>query len=178
MIATAGQLRQPLTGASRDLVEGGVVDLGARLFDPSLDIAVHGKPAPSMIVVFSLSTVTRLARPRSSSFTESSRMPVSSMMALPPVRIAISSSMDLRRSPKPGAFTAQTMSVPRSLLTTSVASASPSTSSEISSSGLPTRTICSRSGRLPSFMLAIFFSRIRMYGSSRTHSMRSASVTK
>ena len=41
-----------------------------------------------MMVVLSLSTVTRLARPRSSSWTPSSLMPVSSMMALPPVRIA------------------------------------------------------------------------------------------
>ncbi len=88
-------------------------------------------------------------------------MPVSSMMALPPVRIEMSSSMALRRSPKPGAFTAQTLSVPRSLLTTSVASASPSTSSAINSSGLPARAICSSSGSR-SFMLPIFFSWIRM----------------
>ena len=58
-------------------------------------------------------------------------------MAWPPVRMAMSSSIALRRSPKPGAFTAQTCSVPRSLLTTSVASASPSTSSAMISSGLP-----------------------------------------
>ena len=88
-------------------------------------------------------------------------MPVSSMMALPPVRIEMSSSIALRRSPKPGAFTAQAFSVPRSLLTTSVASASPSTSSAITSSGLPARAICSRSGSR-SFMLLIFFSWIRM----------------
>ena len=41
----------------------------------------------------------------------------------------MSCSMALRRSPKPGAFTAATLRPPRSLLTTSVASASPSTSS-------------------------------------------------
>src|ERR1700716_1547758 len=94
-----------------------------------------------MIVVLSLSTVTRLALPRSSSLTLSSLMPVSSMIALPPVRIEISSSSALRRSPKPGALTAQALSVPRSLLTTSVARASPSTSSEITSSGLPARNL-------------------------------------
>ena len=49
----------------------------------------------------------------------------------------MSSSMALRRSPKPGALTAQTLSVPRSLLTTSVARASPSMSSAMMSSGLP-----------------------------------------
>ena len=41
----------------------------------------------------------------------------------------MSRSISLRRSPKPGALTASTLIVPRSLLTTSVASASPSTSS-------------------------------------------------
>ena len=41
----------------------------------------------------------------------------------------MSCSMALRRSPKPGALTAATLRPPRSLLTTSVASASPSTSS-------------------------------------------------
>ncbi len=49
----------------------------------------------------------------------------------------MSSSMALRRSPKPGALTAATLRPPRSLLTTSVASASPSTSSATMSSGLP-----------------------------------------
>jgi hypothetical protein len=43
--------------------------------------------------------------------------------------------MALRRSPKPGAFTAATLSTPLRLLTTSVANASPSTSSAMISSG-------------------------------------------
>ena len=58
----------------------------------------------------------------------------------------MSSSMALRRSPKPGALTAATFRPPRSLLTTSVASASPSTSSETMSSGLPVCTTASSSG--------------------------------
>ena len=58
-------------------------------------------------------------------------------MTVPPVRIAMSSSIALRRSPKPGAFTAAALSPPRSLLTTSVARASPSTSSAMINSGLP-----------------------------------------
>ena len=49
----------------------------------------------------------------------------------------MSSSIALRRSPKPGAFTATHASVPRSLLTTSVASASPSTSSAMRSERAP-----------------------------------------
>ena len=69
--------------------------------------------------------------------TFSSLMPRSSLISVPPVRTAMSPSMALRRSPKPGALTAQTLSTPRSLLTTSAARASPSTSSAMISSGLP-----------------------------------------
>ncbi len=49
----------------------------------------------------------------------------------------MSCSIALRRSPKPGALTAADLNVPRILLTTSVASASPSTSSATITSGLP-----------------------------------------
>ena len=55
----------------------------------------------------------------------------------PPVRIAISSSIAFLLSPKPGAFTATTFNPPLNLLTTKVAKASPSTSSEIIIKGLP-----------------------------------------
>ena len=89
---------------------------------------------------------TRLARPSMSSVTFSSLMPRSSEITWPPVRTAMSSSMALRRSPKPGALTAATFRPPRSLLTTSVASASPSTSSAMISSGLPVCTTASSSG--------------------------------
>ena len=89
----------------------------------------------------------------------------------------MSSSMALRRSPKPGAFTAATCSVPRSLFTTSVARASPSMSSAMISSGLPMRATCSSTGSR-SFMELIFFSWIRIIGFSSTTSMRSGSVTK
>ena len=46
-------------------------------------------------------------------------------------------SIALRRSPKPGALTATLLNVPRILLTTSVARASPSTSSATMTSALP-----------------------------------------
>ena len=82
-------------------------------------------------------------------------------MHLPPVRIAMSCSMALRRSPNPGAFTAETCRVPRSLFTTRVARASPSTSSAMISSGRPSFATCSRIGSR-SFMFEIFFSWIRM----------------
>jgi hypothetical protein len=72
-----------------------------------------------------------------SSVAFSSVRPVSSEITVAPVRMAMSSSMALRRSPKPGALTAATFRMPRTVLTTSVASASPSTSSATISSGLP-----------------------------------------
>ncbi len=90
----------------------------------------------------------------------SSLMPSSSAITLPPVRIAMSSSIAFRRSPKPGAFTATHWSVPRILLTTSVASASPSTSSAMRMNGRPVFAICSSIGRR-SFIALIFFSWIR-----------------
>src|ERR1041384_8359670 len=84
-----------------------------------------------MIVVVSLSIVTFLAQPNSSSMRFSSLIPSSSLITFAPVSTAISSSMSLRRSPNPGAFTAATLSVPRNLFTTRVANASPGTSSAI-----------------------------------------------
>ena len=88
----------------------------------------------------------------------------------------MSSSMRLRRSPKPGALTATAWKVPRSLLTTIVASDSPSMSSATISSGLPAWMTCSSTGRR-SLTAPIFWLAIRMYGSSSTASIRSASVT-
>ena len=130
-----------------------------------------------MTVVLSLSTTIRFARPRSERMAFSSFNPASSVMRRPPVRIAISSSIARRRSPNPGAFAAATFRTPRSLLTTRVARASPSMSSEITRSGLPTCETFSRIGRT-SLIEAIFLSWIRMYASSRIASMRSGSVTK
>ena len=75
----------------------------------------------------------------------------------------MSSSMALRRSPKPGALTAQTFRVPRSLLTTRAARASPSTSSAMISSGLPDWATFSSSGR-NSRRFEIFFSKTRISG--------------
>ncbi len=89
------------------------------------------------MVVLSLVMITRLAVPSRSSVTFSSFRPTSSLMTWAPVRIAMSCSIALRRSPKPGALTAAALNVPRILLTTSVASASPSTSSAMISSGRP-----------------------------------------
>ena len=87
----------------------------------------------------------------------------------------MSSSMRLRRSPKPGALTATAWKVPRSLLTMIVASASPSTSSATISSGRPAWITCSSTGSR-SLTAPTFWFAISTYGSSSTASMRSASV--
>ena len=130
-----------------------------------------------MIVVSSLVATTRRALPRSSNVTESSLRPISSEITVPPVRIAMSRSISLRRSPKPGALTARTETVPRSLFTTSVARASPSMSSAMISIGRPCWTAFSRPGRRSGTAL-IFLSVMRMTGFSRTASIRSGLVTK
>ncbi len=89
----------------------------------------------------------------------------------------MSSSIAFRRSPKPGALAAAQRSVPRSLFTTSVASASPSTSSATIMSGLPACATRSSSGRR-SRMLEIFFSKKRRRGSSSSTVIFSGLVTK
>ena len=133
-------------------------------------------PAPSMMVVASLETTTRRARPSWETWALASLRPISSLITSPPVRMAMSSSMRLRRSPKPGALTAMPVKVPRSLLTIRVARASPSTSSAITSSGRPWPMTCSSRGSrsCTELILPPWMSR---KGSSRTASMRSWSVT-
>ena len=134
-------------------------------------------PAPSMIVVLSLSILTDLALPSCVMSVFSSLRPRSSVITSPPVRIAISSSIALRLSPKPGALTAQVLSVPRMLFTINVASASPSMSSAIMRSCLPVWATFSSNGS-KSFMLEIFLSWMRIRQSLKTVSILSRSVTK
>ena len=110
-------------------------------------------------MVVSFATTTRRAEPSWESWVFSSLRPISSVITSPPVRIAMSSSIRLRRSPKPGALTATPVKVPRSLLTTSVASDSPSTSSAMIRIGLPDWMTCSSTGSTsrtePIFWLAM-----------------------
>jgi hypothetical protein len=90
-------------------------------------------------------------------------------MNLPPVTTARSPIIALRRSPKPGAFTAQMFNTPRSLFTTSAASASASTSSAMISSGRPPVTTLFSNGS-SSGRFEIFFSCSRTYAFSSTAS--------
>ena len=114
-------------------------------------------PAPSMIVVSSLLSSTFLAWPRSSIVAPSKESPTSSEITVPPVRIAISSSIAFLLSPKPGALQAATLTTPLMLLTTNVARASPSTSSANTNRGLPALATASSKGSR-SLILEIFLS--------------------
>ena len=78
----------------------------------------------------------------------------------------MSSKINLRRSPKSGALTAATLIVPRALLTISVASASPSTSSAMINSGRFWLDTPSKIGS-KSFTVVKRFSAIRINGFSR-----------
>ena len=89
----------------------------------------------------------------------------------------MSSSMALRRSPKPGALTATVFRMPRMLLTTRVARASPSMSSATISSGRLALATCSSTGSR-SRMLLIFLSHSRMNGLSSTATWRSGLLMK
>ena len=129
-------------------------------------------PAPSTMVVASFVITMRRARPRSSRVAASNFMPISEVITVPPVRIAISSSIALRRSPNPGALTAADEKTPRIRFTTRVDSASPSISSAMISSGLPACETFSRIGK-SSASAEILFEEISTYASSRTASIRS-----
>ena len=120
-----------------------------------------------MMVVVSLLITTRFAWPKSSSVAFSNSIPISSEITVPLVRIAISCNIALRRSPKPGALTAATFTIPRMLLTTNVASASPSTSSAMISRGLFALATPSKTGS-NSRILETFLSTNRMNGFSNS----------
>ena len=117
------------------------------------------------MVVLSLFKTTLLDVPKSSTVAPSNERPTSSEITVPPVSIAISSSIAFLLSPKPGALQAAALTIPLKLLTTKVAKASPSISSAIIKRGLPALATDSKSGN-KSLMLDIFLSNRRIYGVS------------
>src|SRR5271156_3123568 len=134
-------------------------------------------PPPSTMTVSSLLTTTRRAETSTSRPTSRSARPTSGLTTWPPVTIAKSSRNALRRSPKNGALTATAFSVLRIALTTSVDSGSPSTSSAITSSGLPaSATFSSKGSKSGSELILSRCNRIR--ASSSTACWASKSVTK
>ena len=68
----------------------------------------------------------------------------------------MSSNIDFLLSPNPGALTAAIFNPPLSLLTTKVANASPSTSSEMIKSGLAVLTADSNRGNISCKLLNFF----------------------
>mmetsp|Transcript_26251 Transcript_26251/g.73440 ORF Transcript_26251/g.73440 Transcript_26251/m.73440 type:complete len:271 (-) Transcript_26251:702-1514(-) len=132
-----------------------------------LDLSSSLSPAPSRTTVSSFVTVSVLHVPRTlDSNVSSSFPPVSSLMSSAPVNTARSCNIAFRWSPKPGAFTAASCNPPRSLLTTIVAKASPSTSSATMNKGRCTFAACSSTGRM-AWTLEIFLSYRRTSGSVR-----------
>ena len=105
-------------------------------------------PAPSTMVVESLVTVTLAACPSCAIVASFKFKPKSSVITVPPVRIAISCNCSLRRSPKPGALTATTLKVPRILFKTSVGKASPVISSAIINNERPCSTTPCSKGKM------------------------------
>ncbi len=130
-----------------------------------------------MMIVFSLPISMRLAEPSCANVTSSILRPTSSAITVPPVRMAISSNIALRRSPKPGALTATVFKMPRMLFTTNVASASPSISSAMINSGRLSLATCSSVGS-KSRMFEIFLSCNNTYGFSSNAICRSALLMK
>ena len=90
---------------------------------------LFSSPSPSTTVVLSLVTSTLLAVPNISNDASFKSKPKSSVITCAPVKIAKSSSIAFLRSPKPGAFTATAVNVPRMRFSTIFVNASPSTSS-------------------------------------------------
>ena len=127
--------------------------------------------------MLSLSISIFSAVPSISIVVFSSVIPLSSEITCPPVKIAISSSIAFLRSPNPGALTAATFSEPLIRFTTKVPNASPSTSSAIIKRPLLDCATGSRIG-INSFIDEIFFSQIKIIGSSISVIIFSVLVTK
>src|SRR4051795_2972041 len=128
-----------------------------------------------MNTVESAVTTTRRARPRDSGRTEASVSPASSAITSPPVKAARSPRWWMRRWPKPGARTATASSVRCWLFVTSIPSAEPSTFSARITSGRGDRITASSAG-IRSCGCEIGSAVMRMYGSSRTVSIRLRSL--
>ena len=103
----AGELGQAFLELFAVVIAGGLFDLHADLLDAGFDFLLLAAAFDDQGVV--LVDDDALGRePSVSISTFSSLRPRSSLMNLPPVTTARSPIIALRRSPKPGAFTAQT----------------------------------------------------------------------
>ena len=121
--------------------------------------------------------VAILASPNQSQLNLSSCIPLSLLNTTPPVRLAISSKTSFLLSPKSGAFTAHTLTVPLILFTIKVARASLSISSAITNNDFPcAETACNIGNN--SFTVFNLWSKIRIAGLSKVQDIVLLSVTK
>ena len=132
-------------------------------------------PFPSTMTVLSLLTRIFFATPSCSGVIASRSAALSSARYSPPVSTAMSSRFAFFSSPKPGALIAHTLRLPRRMLITRVVSASPSMSSAIMTSGLPSRAVISSAGTM-SFIADIFLSVMSIRAFSKLASIFSWSV--
>mmetsp|Transcript_33075 Transcript_33075/g.78438 ORF Transcript_33075/g.78438 Transcript_33075/m.78438 type:complete len:301 (+) Transcript_33075:166-1068(+) len=133
-------------------------------------------PESARIVVLVVAEVIFRAAPSCSSTVSSNFIPRSLDTYSAPVTMAMSWRSALRRSPKPGALTAQTWMMPRILLTTRVASASPTMSSQMITSGAPALAACSRMGMI-CLAVSTLWSATRTRQLSNSQTWRSGLVT-
>ena len=99
-----GQFSQAFLQFFAIVIAGALVNLNPDLLNATLDLAVITFATNNGGVIL-IVTTTFSALPRSATVVLSSLRPVSSAMTVAPVRMAISCSIALRRSPKPGALT-------------------------------------------------------------------------
>ena len=112
------QLRQPLLQLLAVIVAGCFFDLATNFLYPALNVSGLAFAFDNRCIVFVDGNLLGLAEVADLNVFQLDAEILSD--GLPPVSFAMSSSMALRRSPKPGALTAATCSVPRSLFTTRV----------------------------------------------------------
>jgi len=120
----------------------------ASLIYSALSMISDFSPIPSMMTVSSLEISTFLHCPRTATSAVSKAKPTSSLITVPPVKMAISARMAFLFSPKAGALTAAILSPPLNLFKTKVAKASLSTSSVMSKRGLFSLAANSRKVRI------------------------------
>ena len=172
---TAGQLGHALLQLLAIVVRGGLFDLALNLLDARLDVAgLAGTVDDGGVFLGDLDLLGLAQVARAWPSPGSDPLPRRSPGR--PSAMAMSCSMALRRSPKPGALTAATFTMPRMLFTTSVARASPSTSSATISSGRP--ALATPRARQHVADVRDFLSCSRIAGFSSSHALRSAELMK
>ena len=107
-------------------------DLSICAFNSKIRVSISSaSPLPSTIVVVSLPTDAVRACPNQSLLNLSNFIPLVFETTVPPVIAAISSKINVLRSPKSGALTATTFRIPLILFTTNVDNTSSPKSSAI-----------------------------------------------